>query len=531
MRITPTTLAEIDRICDYIPVVSTVSNIVDLFLKRVVTPRLTETTLKSRYWTHIKRKEVSRIMMAMIIPLLVPVLGSIYIFVSDYFEHKKNQEICDKAIKDAAIEEKKNIRRLAEAGAKAASQISGIAVTADQMMPAVSEDQQRLALACLGKEPQPILDLLAKGISPDCYSGGTRPLVSACQNSSVDVVERLIQHGGGVNTPDRYGLLPFGVACARGDLAIVQLLHPYIADINASIFKGNGTPMMFAASSENQEVIMFLKEKGASIVAKDEKGFDALSTAIFKKHSNEFLSLLIVDGEDLDQRKYTIETPGDIWRLISPTVVNNFTPLLYSGVMGSPETTQYLLDRSDVRSSDSQNHTILHFSVKHLALLENILAKCSVLEFVNQRDIGGATALHKAMENEQQEAALALLKAGADPFIENEDKKTPFILACDKGMDGVFEQIQQQHKDKITSEMQQQIALASHAAKARREQPPKEKKGDLISSLLGLMDTCIKSEQSSMEWRAKRIEESKVLGPIPRTGMEVIFGKINWPVY
>lgn len=71
-----TNLIKADNICDYIPIVSTVSNLADLFQKCVLYVVKTET--KNRYWRHIQNKDLMRCLY-----LLVPGFGNIAALIFD----------------------------------------------------------------------------------------------------------------------------------------------------------------------------------------------------------------------------------------------------------------------------------------------------------------------------------------------------------------------------------------------------------------------------------------------------------------
>lgn len=71
-------LINIDIACDYIPVVSTISNLVDLFQKTVTIPEPRNGVLDYPYYTYLREKENFRCLM-----LLVPVLGNIFIIICD----------------------------------------------------------------------------------------------------------------------------------------------------------------------------------------------------------------------------------------------------------------------------------------------------------------------------------------------------------------------------------------------------------------------------------------------------------------
>lgn len=70
-----------DYVCDYTPIISTVSNLVDLFQKVVIFP-LTSMGLdikKSHYYSHLNGKSISRCII-----LLIPFIGNFIIGMYDF---------------------------------------------------------------------------------------------------------------------------------------------------------------------------------------------------------------------------------------------------------------------------------------------------------------------------------------------------------------------------------------------------------------------------------------------------------------
>lgn len=80
-------LITIDQIYDYIPVVSTVTNFVDIFEKCVFKGLKQETIDKNRYFSHIKDKSNLRCVV-----LLVPFIGNIIIGIYDLIQNKRERE-------------------------------------------------------------------------------------------------------------------------------------------------------------------------------------------------------------------------------------------------------------------------------------------------------------------------------------------------------------------------------------------------------------------------------------------------------
>src|SRR4051812_42583375 len=89
-------LVKIDNICDYIPVASTVNNLINLFQKCVVLP-LTEraSIANSHYYTHLQQKSFLRCIF-----LLIPVLGNIIIGIYDF----ANMKYSDRDVVLAAVQ-------------------------------------------------------------------------------------------------------------------------------------------------------------------------------------------------------------------------------------------------------------------------------------------------------------------------------------------------------------------------------------------------------------------------------------------
>ncbi|NGY95796.1 MULTISPECIES: DUF4116 domain-containing protein [unclassified Neochlamydia] len=79
----------IDRGADYIPIVSTVTNLVDIFQKVVVLPfKQKENISKNVYYTHLDQKSFRRCLI-----LLVPVLGNILVGIYDVVRNKEKKAL------------------------------------------------------------------------------------------------------------------------------------------------------------------------------------------------------------------------------------------------------------------------------------------------------------------------------------------------------------------------------------------------------------------------------------------------------
>ena len=295
----PAILAEIDSTCDYIPLVSTATNMIVLFNKGVF-QFLPEEIAKNRYWTHINDKELSRCLI-----LLVPVLGNIYIIVTDYFNYLEDQEAAvdqiqahQQALQASAVE----LSRLAKV-------LTGKDVPPEKMMPAADERHRLLWNACARIKNFPdeihVLrdQLINHGIEPNFFNSGTTPLVTACQYGTLKAVQFLVASGADVNTVDLLGNSPLGIACITGDLDKVRYLSDSGATIDLANPKGV-TPLMLASACGHRDIVEFLLGRGANLRTPASDSRDALAYAISPNDDVDLLLLLIDKGENPDGRRY-----------------------------------------------------------------------------------------------------------------------------------------------------------------------------------------------------------------------------------
>lgn len=78
------TLISIDQICDYVPVASTVTNLVNIFEKCAFSCCSARSINSNRYFTHVKDKSILRCVI-----LLVPILGNIIVGIYDLIQSRK----------------------------------------------------------------------------------------------------------------------------------------------------------------------------------------------------------------------------------------------------------------------------------------------------------------------------------------------------------------------------------------------------------------------------------------------------------
>ena len=91
-------LVKADRVCDYVPLLSSVSNLVDLFQKCVVLPLMDKETIESNhYFKHLDQKSFLRCLV-----LVIPVFGNLGVGIYD-FSRSENADISDDKAKVTPI--------------------------------------------------------------------------------------------------------------------------------------------------------------------------------------------------------------------------------------------------------------------------------------------------------------------------------------------------------------------------------------------------------------------------------------------
>ncbi|NXB04835.1 ANKE1 protein, partial [Cnemophilus loriae] len=104
------------------------------------------------------------------------------------------------------------------------------------------------------------------------------PLMVACANGNIVLVEFLLEKGADVNATDNFLWTPLHHACYNGHLDIAEVLVKAGAAVNAPAI-GNATPLMRAIEACRLDMVYFLITAGADIQATNSNGKSALDLA------------------------------------------------------------------------------------------------------------------------------------------------------------------------------------------------------------------------------------------------------------
>ncbi|XP_033916852.1 ankyrin repeat and EF-hand domain-containing protein 1 [Melopsittacus undulatus] len=104
------------------------------------------------------------------------------------------------------------------------------------------------------------------------------PLMVACASGNIVLVQYLLEKGADVNATDNFMWTPLHHACYKGHLDIVKLLVKAGAAVNAPAM-GNATPLMRAIEISRLDIVYFLLEEGADVQATNSNGKSPLDIA------------------------------------------------------------------------------------------------------------------------------------------------------------------------------------------------------------------------------------------------------------
>ena len=128
----------------------------------------------------------------------------------------------------------------------------------------------------------------------------------------LEAIKKDLKESPNVNKKNEFGNNALHIACKNNSIEVVKILLDYPIDIEA---KGidDYTPLLYAASNLNHEILELLIGKNANINCQDDNGNSAILTAVMQ----------YVDEEDYKAIKILLENGAD------PYLPNKFGILLF----------------------------------------------------------------------------------------------------------------------------------------------------------------------------------------------------------
>ena len=309
---------------------------------------------------------------------------------------------------------------------------------ADTMARDLANGDTALHFAAMAGHAEIAAMLIARGAEVDARSRhkGETPLHYAALYGQRKAIALLAEKGAHIEATDHHGVRPLQYARLRnrilaielmlslgareddlfdavnaGDVARVQFLLARGADVNQHGL--SGTPLHLAVSTGHVGIAVMLIDAGADLEAKgDPADARPLHVAAYANQP-EAARLLVERGADVDARD-ALER----------------TALSVASAYGYVELATYLLDqRADpnVAALDACGRP-LHYAAKasHAEIVKLLLAHGAA---VNERGLGGTTALHCAVCYSNLAVVELLVGRGADSSLPDARGKTPMDYA------------------------------------------------------------------------------------------------------
>src|SRR5262249_26207869 len=107
--------------------------------------------------------------------------------------------------------------------------------------------------------------LLAAGakVNAKATDGGETALINAVSNKHAEIAELLLKAGADVSIKNHYNFNALNIVVAANDEQLAALLLDHGANVEAET--STLTPLMFAASAGNVDMIRFLVKRGAKV--------------------------------------------------------------------------------------------------------------------------------------------------------------------------------------------------------------------------------------------------------------------------
>ena len=155
-----------------------------------------------------------------------------------------------------------------------------------------------LTEAVLYQDPEQVAALLAKGADPNTVFNGRSALGWAAQADSLDIVQRLVAAGAGLDAVDGVGHTPLMRAAETRKLEIVRFLIEKGADVNAADGEGN-TILLKAVEDSYTEILPVLLAAKADPNRADADGRTPLMSAVQYRYT-AMVPMLAAAGADLN---------------------------------------------------------------------------------------------------------------------------------------------------------------------------------------------------------------------------------------
>ncbi|OQE26332.1 hypothetical protein PENSTE_c005G01103 [Penicillium steckii] len=262
----------------------------------------------------------------------------------------------------------------------------------------------------------------------DPFSSVPQDIRNQAAANTIVKLRKLTAHGASLDAQDSKGLTPVIYATTLENMEILKVLVSEGANINARCHLGR-TPLIYASVLRSLEMARCIMEQGGSVTARCHKGRTPLIYTSAKTNiTTKAISPMTEDAEGDKIAKSLIEKGAEI----DPRCSSGCTPLHYASDAKRHELATTLLDQGAyVNAEDNTGRTPLHCAAKRPDndLLVKKLIRSGAK--INQRLNGTVTALEIATKLDAINGSVIryLVKHGAECEMEDPIVKRRVIRA------------------------------------------------------------------------------------------------------
>ena len=335
------------------------------------------------------------------------------------------------------------------------------------------------------------------------HGNGYTPLMAAVAANQIAIAEKLIKIGANLNQRDMQNRHCLYIAVESGHLEMTEMLIKNGADVEkAQRSAGNSMPMLHRINAGHyNELLHILYQAGVNINITDSSGQTALHRAV-EVQDRKKVKMLLDLGADPNLPNRQGRRPIDVLMEVAPYTdvsdlvrqliehhadtnlstfvevqeaplhvaaregkedlvalllahnaavdererLNGMTPWLVAIKANQPAISDLLAQKgADIAKKDKNLKGALHIAAEEAAneSLKHLLQNPVFLKQIDARDNSDSTPLHHACRFQYDaEAALILLKAGADPLAYDGMGMTALHLAVESGNEEMFQAVQ-----------------------------------------------------------------------------------------
>ena len=250
---------------------------------------------------------------------------------------------------------------------------------------------------------------------------GLSALSIASREGNIDMVNQLLRHGAEIDNRDNRGCTPLRFAAARGHKHVVGRLLDCGADVNAQRNEDRSTSLTIASQKGHIDTVRMLLSKGAKTEVRDHLGRTPLWYAAANGH------MMVVSA--LRSAGARIDAMDD----------KGYTPLWIAAINGH---LMDVLDAMHANLSDKERTLgeIVETLIKGDYEASGLLHAAELMK-PKDRNIH----LWSTAANGSTAEVLALLSAGANVDVQNNDGVSALGVACEKGHIAIVTALLQKH--------------------------------------------------------------------------------------